>query len=351
MNISAFNALLDKSLQILAAVLNGVDNVALLDYPEYGNVGDSMIWLGQVALLRRLNKKIVYAGAQSNFEEREVGDLVAAGTALLINGGGNFGTQWPHHQHFRERIMTLFPDALIVQMPQSMCFENGVALQRSRRVIANCRNLHLLVRDYPSLAFAQANFATHIALCPDSAFFLSELPPQRADLDVVYLRRTDKEAETIDSEPPDSSATVAVTDWLQQSRAEQLFQKVLRALLRRRLLRNTQRVAIALHDALARLRVRRGIRLIARGRCVITDRLHAHVLSILLGRPHVLLDNSNGKVFAFHEAWTRDLGVGRRADSLREALQMAGTFNLMPLLAWQFFAESDLAAVALTGFA
>jgi exopolysaccharide biosynthesis predicted pyruvyltransferase EpsI len=45
-------------------------------------------------------------------------------------------------------------------------------------------------------------------------------------------------------------------------------------------------------------------RWLSRGRVVITDRLHGHILCLLLGLPHVLLDNSIGKLSAYFETWT-----------------------------------------------
>ena len=47
--------------------------------------------------------------------------------------------------------------------------------------------------------------------------------------------------------------------------------------------------------------------LLARGECVVTDRLHGHLLATLLGRPSVVCDNSFGKVRSFYETWTQPL--------------------------------------------
>ena len=44
--------------------------------------------------------------------------------------------------------------------------------------------------------------------------------------------------------------------------------------------------------------------LLSRGRIVVTDRLHAHVMCVLLGIPHVLLDNSYGKVSSVYRSYT-----------------------------------------------
>jgi pyruvyl transferase EpsO len=60
-----------------------------------------------------------------------------------------------------------------------------------------------------------------------------------------------------------------------------------------------------------------------RGRAVVSDRLHAHVLSVLLGLPHVLLDNNYGKVRAVYDTWTSACELAHWVDSPEEALAIA----------------------------
>jgi pyruvyl transferase EpsO len=321
----AFDDLIARPLQLLARLLDGIDSVALVDYPEYANVGDSLIWLGQIALFERLQKKVVYVDAAWHSDDTALRAAVAKGAAIVIMGGGNFGTLWPHHQRFREHLLQTFAAATIIQMPQSIYFDNGAALAQTQRVIAACKNFHLLVRDYPSLDFARANFAAAIELCPDSAFFLGALTAAPADLDIIFLRRSDKESlMPVDAELlARSNLDIEVTDWLQQNAGERLLQKISRGLIRFKILNNTSRLTLHLYNLLARIRARRGIKIIARGHCVITDRLHAHILSILLGRENLVLDNSNGKVFAFYEAWTQRWLSAHKAASAEEAFELA----------------------------
>jgi pyruvyl transferase EpsO len=59
---------------------------------------------------------------------------------------------------------------------------------------------------------------------------------------------------------------------------------------------------------------------------VITDRLHGHILCTLLGIPHVVLDNSYGKIQGFLESFTGECELVRRAESPAEALEMAREF-------------------------
>lgn len=41
----------------------------------------------------------------------------------------------------------------------------------------------------------------------------------------------------------------------------------------------------------------------------------------MLGIPHVVLDNSYGKVRSFYETWTRDAPIVRWADTAAEAVR------------------------------
>ena len=57
-------------------------------------------------------------------------------------------------------------------------------------------------------------------------------------------------------------------------------------------------------QAAARRRLERGVALLSSGRRIVTDRLHGHILSLLLGRPHRLVDNCYGKLSSFVACWT-----------------------------------------------
>ena len=47
--------------RVLGPLVAGARRVALLDYPNFPNVGDSAIWLGQNAWLRRAGLRRVYS--------------------------------------------------------------------------------------------------------------------------------------------------------------------------------------------------------------------------------------------------------------------------------------------------
>ena len=115
---------------------------------------------------------------------------------------------------------------------------------------------------------------------------------------------------------------VACTDWLHEDRLERTR---LRALVKlgTLLAGSEQDKRLRRYQALAGRRVQRGLAVLSRGRFVVTDRLHAHILCLLLDIPHVALNNSYGKVSGFAEQWTADYERFYQARSRAEAFELA----------------------------
>jgi pyruvyl transferase EpsO len=87
---------------------------------------------------------------------------------------------------------------------------------------------------------------------------------------------------------------------------------------------------LSVWDRLAQQRTRRGCRLLSRGRIVVTDRLHAHILCTLLGIPHIVLDNNCGKLSGFIRCWTAEHPLCHLADSVEEATRIATSLLASP---------------------
>jgi pyruvyl transferase EpsO len=85
------------------------------------------------------------------------------------------------------------------------------------------------------------------------------------------------------------------------------------------LLKNVpQRLQLLVRNRAAEHHLSRGCAILSTGRYVLTDRLHGHILCMLLGIPHILLDNSYGKNRGFFEQWTRESDLVRFVKSLDE---------------------------------
>ena len=317
--------------EVLEPLVPRGEDVALVDFPQSPNVGDSVIWLGTLAWLERSGRgapRHVCSGG--TYRRAALARSLERGGTILLGGGGNFGDLYESHQRLREQVVADFPDRRIVQLPQSIHFHSGEALARARGVLDRHPALTLLVRDRASLALARAEFRTPSRLCPDMGLALGSLPrPVPATRPVVWLSRADKEA--LPEEPFEPPAGVVRLDWLRDDPSPLLRVHVAisRQLRHRAELRSWLAPWLtATFAPVARRRLERGTRVLAAGEVVVTNRLHGHVLSLLLGIPHWFVDNSYGKVRSFHETWTHASELAHlcetQASALRRALAATG---------------------------
>lgn len=149
--------------------------LAILDFPDIRNCGDSAIWLGEMAYLKdRFGKRPDYVSRLYDFSADELKRRVPTGP-IFIHGGGNFGDIWVAHQDFREAIMERFPDRQIIQFPQSIHYSSPERIEQSKRAIGRHKNFVLLVRDEESKEFSEKHFDCTVRLCPDMAFAIGPL--------------------------------------------------------------------------------------------------------------------------------------------------------------------------------
>lgn len=317
--------------RVLSTLLAPGTRCALVDFPLYANVGDSAIWLGQRAVLRELGVSVAYTCDEDSFRQEDLLAHVPEGV-ILIQGGGNLGDLWPERQAFREHLVRTFPGHRIVQLPQSIRFGNGENLRRARTVFDTHPDLTLLVRDHESLHLARTHFAAPSFLCPDMAFALPTPPASgHPAYEVVWLTRSDHEATGFPL--PSPRAGTLHTDWADELDAAPAWRQRRAAAGRR--LRSAVRAsyehpdpalasAVAdAHDDLAALQLTRGCALLVSGDVVVTDRLHGHLLSLLLDRPHVLLADRYGKVDNSWRSWTSGWSGVCWASTPSEAVEQA----------------------------
>lgn len=302
----------------LGPVLHGVRRVALLDVPVHENIGDSAIFLGTLAFLRRAGIPVCCACSIDTYTRAGVAQRLGDGM-ILLSGGGNLGDLWPYTEAFRHRVLADFPRTPIVQLPQTMYYANRAALDAARAAFDAHPRLTLMLRDAHSLEAARAAFAAPAVLCPDLAFALGPIRrPVAPTAPVVWLARRDREAA-----PGARPAGVATVDWTTRPRSRLAAgERQLRTWITGRptMLGPATRALGVVAGWAAAQRVRAGCAMLAAGRAVITDRLHGHILSLLLGIPHAVLDNSYGKVRHFYETWTHGSPLVRWVESADRAL-------------------------------
>jgi len=318
MNTSLIQSLGARLAAVILPLVNRVpERICILDVPDYPNVGDPAILLGELKFFRNhfpnARMTLVSHRQYSETVDREI----EAADILFLHGGGSFGDIWPAHHSFRLKMLSKFSHRDIIQLPQSLHFTDKYSLEETKHSISKVKRFELIVRDQKAYDFASQNFDCDVHLAPDMAFALGPLVAAEAAVDLLCLMRTDKESVTDSSRKiieviENSGQSFEIVDWMQNrqniERIHDLTRKLSKYGLSRRLI---ARHGISLYEAYATSRLRFGVALLSRGKTVVTDRLHGHIISTLLNKDQLVLDSLDGKVRLFNQTWLSKFGKAR----------------------------------------
>ena len=323
------------ALDALRSALRGARKVALVNFPNHGNPGDPGLWLGTRALLRELGVRVGYQASPTSLDldalVRATGDC-----PVLINGGGNFGDLYRGQHDARLELLKSSHGRPIIQLPQSIQFEHPENAALVAQLIADQDDFTMMVRDHRSRDLSSQLLGVEAVLSPDHIFGLHPLTvTATVRHDILWMVWAPGAREfTSASQLTNPPERVHVEDWISGSaRAHEQFDRFGRFAwtVNRKLgaeptlpPRHAWPVIAATFGPLARRWFERGVKLVAESEVLVTNKLHGHLVATLLGKPHVVLDNSYGKVSGALDTWTRSLpGVHVAADA-DEALRVAG---------------------------
>lgn len=306
------------------------DDYVLLDCPYHANIGDTLIWEGELALLSESPHRMLAFASLSTW----LFPPLRPGTVILLHGGGNFGDLWPGVQDFRLKVIEAYPNHPIIIFPQTVHYHNLQQMADDARRMAAHRHLTICARDRRSFNQLTCHFRNRILLLPDMAFCISskrwsENLTQRKRT-ALWLKRTDQELAT--PKRPDGVPAEAIErDWPTLERrtwaiwcvyklsgaCDRLATQKWGQVLRRMLARLTDALAFG---SLRTENIQIGIRFLRQYGPVYTTRLHGAILSLLLHKEEiVLLDNNYGKNASFYEAWLEDIPSVRMLDTPNES--------------------------------
>jgi exopolysaccharide biosynthesis predicted pyruvyltransferase EpsI len=310
---------------VLASSLDKNKPYAIFDFPNHSNVGDSAIWQGELkALFNYFGRHPVLTCHLLPFSARL--PHLKKNTQIIIHGGGNLGDLWPWFQMFRERIIVTYPDNRIVQMPQSIYFQEQCKMDQCSKVFSSHKDLLLMVRDWESYQIGMLLNNENVVMVPDMALALGAIERQTKPIyPILCLLRCDHE-KAIDLHQI-ATDKPSITDWTNEPRYAESIALLWTDRIERKIppLRSPfVPLSRYLHNRISRLRLARGCDLLSLGHVVVTDRLHAHILCTLMSIPHVVLDNSYGKISRFRNAWkTGEPHMCTVASGFSEALAKA----------------------------
>jgi pyruvyl transferase EpsO len=196
--------------------------------------------------------------------------------------------------------MEKYPSCRIVVMPQSLHYSTDAAREASLGRVARHQNTHLFVRDHESYNALKQSGVQHVAMMPDMAHELWNLlkPNGAAPAGrVLNLLRRDKEAVACPEYEPS-------VDWKDSlTGATKVVAGATYHLLSLFGKWTPQRLNVLLWYAARDRMVKDGISLFSDYSVVATNRLHAMLLGLLLGREVYATDNTYGKLSRYTKAW------------------------------------------------
>ncbi|XP_041350694.1 uncharacterized protein LOC121369705 isoform X2 [Gigantopelta aegis] len=301
---------------LLADLIGQYKYAMFFDIAAFENKGDPAITTGEVYLLRRLGIKVVFycsclecadtklqIHAQNLSKGYSNKELV-----ILFHGGGNL-IGYPFNDVLRENLFPRFKGFQIVVFPQTVFVRDnkysGAHFTRCKKIYCCNPNLTIVLRDRTSLEVALKywNNGTKFLLAPDMAF---QIGPVRRFMspvyDILWLKRKDSEAPSYLAGGMvfPKNVTYNISDWWAWT---------------------TPKGSSSMETAF--LVMNNGLVFLQRGRVVVTDRLHGHILCMLLNIPHVLIDNKYKKLSSYHNTWTRGLDNAFITNKSSQALKLA----------------------------
>lgn len=288
-------------------------NCILLDVPYYHNIGDVLIWKGETAFLAEHGKRCLYMASYETCTYPKV----EKGTTVLFNGGGNLGDMYHEHMDFLQKVCRHYSGNRVVVFPQTVYYENKSRMERDFSILHEHKDLYFCARDSVSFNLLHEYFGDMVLLLPDMAFCINNEDLQRYVLKEtkpkLIIERRDCESLAC-RHMPSVMPEVEISDWPTFEKSfhsttflNKIFKKIADA--------NVPLVTKASNlfwnryfvHCFSELMFKEGIRFISPYHSIETTRLHGCILSILLGKEVVLIDNSYGKNSNFYDTWLQDL--------------------------------------------
>lgn len=292
---SPITALERRAQAALEELHAGVANLILTDFPDHGNIGDSAIAVGEARFWDQADIGLSKVQSQPTLTRA----TLRGAETVAVHGGGNIGGLYPGSDEHRYRLASDLPrSTLLIQEPQTVHFATEARRKEFELRFARRENTRIAGRDHRSVELLRQMMGD-VILSPDPVHMLGGIAAPPPTRDTVYLRRQDGESAGRLREgrdwPSDPRDLNALRWWANRSAEipplKMMFQR---------------KPATWMHKAGRRLT--RGIAYLSQGEVIVTDRLHAMLLGLQMGRTVIATDNSYGKLSAYAHTWLSDFG-------------------------------------------
>jgi pyruvyl transferase EpsO len=279
--------------------------IIYIDYPMHHNIGDLLIYLGAMQLLKESGVEVLAQFTAANTSIDKVQKIIATNNqevSLVFHGGGNFGDIYTAHQDCRLLLIEHFPQINTVVFPQTIFYENQTKKNSDINIFRKHADLTIAVRDIKSESIA-LEFCDSVYLFPDTAHMLwpsyfKGKDDQTKSTGKLKLNRWDCEG--------DNQSNKDNFDWaLIIKKSDNYFKAILNRISARNKFLIIDKLIAYLWLQHCKNICQRAADYFEQYDEIETNRLHGHILSCLLSKKNIVLDNSYGKNFTYLQQWTK----------------------------------------------
>lgn len=293
------------------------ERVYIIGTPEYHNLGDHAIAYAEEQFVYRYmpDKQVIQVTEDeivNNF--KDFSKEIQKSDILLLQGGGNMGSEYAVQERIRSKIISEFPHNRIVIMPQTIYFkktkESQHLISKMIQIYGQHRNLLLVAREEVSFSIMKSKFKKNkVVLCPDIVLSLSY------EKIAATLMRPDQRRGALLLLRSDAEGVLNIEQLLKMKEVcAEYFQEV----------RMTETsISYAVTEAHREMELHRKWEEFTRVEMVITDRLHGMIFAAITKTPCIVLTNYNHKLSGSFQ-WLESLPYIRycnRVECLKETLE------------------------------
>lgn len=278
----------------------------LLELPYYSNVGDSLIWQGEMEFLLDVQHHCKSMHSLETFSNADI----SQDDVILFQGGGNFGDIWVSNHNFKMSVVKCYPNNKIIFLPQSVWFRDEENLVHCAEELAKSPNVTICARDKRSYNLLKTYFSNNVILVPDLALYMdiscwfSPCVSCSRSSDILLLRN---DVEYKDSEVLSkirSKPDIIVSDW--PSMTERSVRGLTMSVLKSKMAGFPWIVDKFAEKIYRRYVISSGVNFLANANHVYSTRLHGAVLALMMGKRVTVFDNSYGKIGDFFKTWFQE---------------------------------------------
>ncbi len=291
--------------------------IYLLGTPEYHNLGDHAIAYAEEQFVKKYlpDRQILMISEKYLLQNFDVlTDRIQREDILLLQGGGNMGSEYKEQEYIRSKVIASFPHNHIVIMPQTIYFNKSKESRKLMDKMIQCysqhRDLTLVAREEVSYSIMKNRFKKNkILLCPD---IVMSLPFQKI-------------AGTVTEEDTREGALLVL-----RSDTEGMLTVVQLMNIKKLCIqyfgsaRMTETsISYAVKEEKREVELQKKWKEFLSVRVVITDRLHGMIFAAITKTPCIVLSNYNHKLSGSYQ-WLESLHYIKycnRIEFLREMLE------------------------------